>query len=207
MKRLLGFALCLLLCLGCAQKQGDPNTVTVWHWMTDRNDAFQELAKKYEQQTGIKVKISLFAPSDVYTKKITASTQANILPDIFGILDTKKTFSDFIKYGYIADLTAEFEADNAQWKESIFEKALSSNTFEKGNVYGIKPGIYGVPLDVTIMQMLYNKKLLAKAGYQNPPQTFQEFIEVSQALRRVGIPSMVSGWGETWMIEDRKSVV
>lgn len=175
--------------------------ITVWHWMTDRDRAFQELATRYEQKTGIKVKIDLFAPSDVYSKKVTASTQAKILPDIFGILDTKKTFSDFIKYGYVANLSYEFEKDNARWKNSLFEKALSSNMFEENNSYGVKPGIYGVPLDVTTIQMLYNKKLLRTAGYQTPPKTFEEFIEVSQALKRVGIPGLVSGWGEIWMVD------
>jgi len=197
---IIGVALFYWMFSGGGKKGAGADTVTVWHWMTDRNDAFQELAKRYEQQTGIKVKIDLFAPSDVYTKKVTASTQANILPDIFGILDTKKTFSDFIQYGYVADLTAEFEKDDARWKKSIFEKALSSNAFEEGNTYGVKPGIYGVPLDVTTIQMLYNKKLLKTAGYQSPPKTFQEFIEVSQALKRVGIPRMVSGWGEVWLV-------
>jgi len=81
LKRILSIILCLLFALGCAQKKGDPNTITVWHWMTDRNDAFQVLAQKYEAQTGVKVKIDLFAPSDAYTQKVTASTQANILPD------------------------------------------------------------------------------------------------------------------------------
>jgi len=198
---LLGAVCLFVLFSDSLQKKNDPNTITVWHWMTDRNNAFQELAKSYEQQTGVKIKIDLFAPSDTYSKKITASSQAKILPDIFGILDTKNTFSDFIKYGYVADLTAEFEKDNAWWKKSIFEKALSSNTFVEGNTYGVKPGIYGVPLDVTTIQMLYNKNLLEKAGYQSPPKTFQEFIEVSQALKRVGISRMVSGWGELWMLD------
>jgi len=201
LKRILSILVCLLAFLGCAQNNSDPNTITVWHWMTDRNDAFQELAKKYEEQTGIKVKIDLFAPSDAYTQKITASTQAKILPDVYGILDTKKTFSDFIRYGYVADLTDEYQKNNAQWEKSIFTEALNSNRFKEGNVYGIKPGIYGVPLDVTNLQMLYNKKLLKKAGYDEPPTTFQEFIEVSQALKRVGIAAMVSGWGELWMTD------
>ena len=201
MKRLLSIALCLLTSFGCVQRDGDPNTITVWHWMTDRDKALQELAQRYEAQTGIRVKIDLFAPSDSYTQKITASTQAKILPDIFGILDTKATFADFIKYGYVADLTAEFQTDGGQWESSFFEKALNSNRFEEGNTYGIKPGIYGVPLDVTNIQMLYNKKLLEVAGYKSPPQTFQEFVEISQALNRVGIAGLVSGWGELWMMD------
>ena len=98
-------------------KGSDPDTITVWHWMTDRDDALQELAKRYKQQTGIKVKIDLFAPSETYSKKITASSQAKILPDIYGILDTKNVISEFVKYGYVSDLTAEFEEDDAQVEE------------------------------------------------------------------------------------------
>ena len=201
MKRLLSIALCLLTTVSCAQRSGDQNTITVWHWMTDRDKAFKELARRYEAQTGIKVKIDLFAPSDSYTQKITASTQAKILPDIFGLLDTKSTFADYIKYGYVADLTAEFQANGGQWESSFFEKALNSNRFEEGNTYGIKPGIYGVPLDVTNIQMVYNKKLLEIAGYKSHPKTFEEFIEMGQALHRVGIAGMVSGWGELWMMD------
>jgi ABC-type glycerol-3-phosphate transport system substrate-binding protein len=201
LKKLFSAAICLLLFLGCAQNKGDLSTITVWHWMTDRNVAFQELAKRYEQQTGVKVKIDLFAPSDAYTQKVTASTQAKILPDVYGILDTKKTFADFIRYGYVADLTEEYQKNNAEWEKSIFAEALNSNRFGENNEYGIKPGIYGVPLDVTNLQMLYNKRLLKIAGYDRPPKTFQEFIEVSRALKRVGIPVMVSGWGELWMAD------
>ena len=197
----IGVALLCWMFSGGGGKNAGRDTITVWHWMTDRNDAFEELAKRYKQQTGIEVKFDLFAPSDVYSKKITASTQADILPDIFGTLDTKKTFADFIQYGYIADLTAPYQENNAQWEKILFSEALDSNRFKEGNVYGIKPGIYGVPLDVTNLQMLYNKKLLKKAGYDQPPRTFQEFIEVGQALKRVGISVLVSGWGELWMLD------
>ncbi len=207
MKKSIGVTLAVLLAMATIfmflespQKKGDPNVVTVWHWMTDRDAALKELAKRYKRQTGVEIRMNLFAPSDVYTKKITASTQANILPDIFGVLDTKKTLSDFVRYGYIADLTEAFGENDHQWKESLFEKALSANTFEANNTYGVKAGIYGVPLDVTTIQMLYNKELLEKAGYKTPPKTFKEFIEVSSALRRVGIPGMVSGWGELWLV-------
>jgi len=197
----IGICVMIWMFSGGGKKGSGADTITVWHWMTDRDDAFQTLAKRYEEQTGIKVKIDLFAPSDVYSKKITSSTQAKILPDIFGILDTKKTFSEFVKYGYVADLTEEYQKNNSQWENSFFPEALNSNRFEEGNVYNIKAGLYGVPLDVTNLQMLYNKRLLERAGYKKPPKTFEEFIAISLALRRVGISGMVSGWGELWMIE------
>jgi len=195
------FILCLAAISACAQRRAASNTVTVWHWMTDRHDAFQELARRYEAQTGIKIKIDLFAPSDSYKQKIIASAQANILPDIFGVLETKKVFADFIKYGYVADLTDEFQKNNAEWQNRIFEKALSASRYDEKNAYGVRPGMYSVPLDVTTIQMLYNKRLLQVAGYEKPPETFAEFIEAGRALRRVGIAGMVSGWGELWMPE------
>ena len=201
MKKFIPLILSLFLFMGCGVKPVDDKSIEVWHWMTDRHEAFQHLAAQYKLQTGINVNVELFAPSDAYTQKITASTQAKILPDIYGILDTKETFAKFIKYGYVADLTPAFEENNGEWEKVMFPKALDSNRFKPDNVYEVKPGIYGVPLDVTNIQMIYNKKLLEKAGYNKPPQTFEEFIEVSQALKRVGLNAMVSGWGELWMMD------
>ncbi|MBP9853372.1 MAG: extracellular solute-binding protein [Candidatus Omnitrophica bacterium] len=187
--------------MGCAKVEDTSNKIVLWHWMTDRDKAFQTLAAKYEQLTGVKVQIQLFAPPDTYSQRITASAQANTLPDIFGILDKKEIFADFIKYNFVANLTEEFNKNNSEWEASIFPKALDVNRFTADNIYGVEPGIYGVPIDVTNIQMLYNKKLLQKAGIKQPPQTFDEFLEAIDALKRVGVPGLVSGWGEIWMTD------
>lgn len=187
--------------LSCGQPKSDPNTIIIWHWMTDRQDAFEELALQYENQTGIKVQFDLYAPSDAYSQKIIASAQSRQLPDIFGILDKKEVFAEFIKNGFVANLTFAFEANNGLWTKAIFPKALNGDRFEVGNIYGVIPGIYGVPLDVTNHQMLYNRKFLERAGIRKPPRTFNEFLEDAAILRRIGIPVFVSGWGERWMIE------
>jgi len=200
-KKVLIILLLTLVCLGCAKKQKDTNTVTLWHWMTDREEVLQELAKRYEEQTGIKIKIDLYAPSDSYTRKVIASAQAKVLPDIFGILDKKEVFAAFIKNGFVSELTSEFAKNNSEWEKSLFPKALDINRFEEDNVYGVKPGIYGVPLDITNIQMLYNKKLLKKAGFDRPPKTFDEFLVMIGALKRIGITGFVSGWGELWLAD------
>ncbi len=176
-------------------------TVTVWHWMTDRQDAFQKLAAQYEQQTGVKVAFELYAPSDAYSQKIVAAAQARVLPDIFGILDKKEIIASFIQSGFVADLTADFKAENGAWEKSLYEKALNVNRFDEGNIYKVTPGIYGVPIDVTNIQMLYNKNLLKKAGIAAPPKTFDDFLAAGAALKRVGVPGFVSGWGELWMAD------
>ncbi len=195
------FSLILIVLAGCSQPPKPSNKIILWHWMTDRNDTFQKLAQEYQQQTGVEVNIQLFAPSDAYSQKVIAAAQANVLPDIYGVLDKKSIVADFIKAGLVTDLTGAMDADGGQWKNSLFDKALADKSFEAGNIYGVTPGIYGVPIDVTNEQMLYNKRLLAKAGIKTPPQTFDEFVRDAQALKRVGITPFVSGWGELWLLD------
>lgn len=186
---------------GCAKAPSAKNEISVWHWMTDRHEIFLKLAQKYEQQTGIKVHFELYAPSDAYSQKIVAAAQAKVLPDIFGILDKKEIFASFIQSGFVADLTESFKANGAAWEKSLFPKALSVNRFEPGNIYNVKAGLYGVPIDVTNIQMLYNRSLLKKAGINQSPKNFEEFLIDIQALKKIGVPGLVSGWGELWMVD------
>lgn len=207
-------ALCIssmVLIVGCQQREPSAvsrppqssKKIVVWHWMTDREDVFQELAKRYESQTGTKVVFELYAPSETYSQKVRAAAQAQTLPDIFGLLADKRDFASFVKAGHVASLTAVMEENNAAWRKQFFAKALSVNEFVEGNEYSVEPGVYGVPLDVMNIQMLYNKKLFAKAGLdpERPPRTWEEFIEAGQKLKAAGIEGLVSGWGEIWMID------
>jgi len=197
------------LIAGCATQPKDLKTITVWHWMSDREDALIELAKRYESQSGVRVKFDLYAPSEIYSQRVKASAQTNTLPDIYGILGEKRDFASFINSGYVADLSPalgranEFSSTVSDWKGLFFQKALAVNEFLEGNEYDVKPGIYGVPIDVTTIQMVYNKKLYAKAGLDpaRPPATWEEFISHSRTLKSKGIPRFVSGFGEIWMIE------
>ncbi len=173
--------------------------------MSDREEAFQSLAKRFENDVGIKVRFELYAPSEIYSQRIKASAQTNTLPDIYGILGEKRDFASFVKSGYVADLTEALgrKDGTAVWKDVLFEKALSVNEFLPGNEYGVAPGIYGVPLDVTTIQMVYNKRLYREAGLdpEAPPETWDEFVAHCQVLKSKGIPRFVSGFGEIWMID------
>jgi len=193
----------LVLSAGCASKSESGKSITVWHWMTDREPAFRELAARYEAKTGIKVAFELYAPSDAYSQKVRAAAQGANLPDIFGILGEKRDFSSFIKAGFILDLTPYMSEENSKWKNSFFAKALAVNEFAEGNSYGITPGIYGVPIDIMTIEMLYNKSLFKQLGLNpnRPPQTFEEFLDIGPKLKAAKLEGLVSGWGEIWMID------
>lgn len=209
MKKFLSLALIVALAVGfgCARKKTPAvkkaKKVALWHWLTDREETLNELAKRYKQISGIEIKCELYAPSDAYSQKIMAAGQARALPDIYGILGEKRIFAAFIKAGHIADLTPYMTENNNAWKNMIFKKALEVNEFLPGNEYGVVPGIYGVPIDVMNIQMLYNKKLFRDAGLdpELPPKTWDEFISALEKLKEAGIKGFVSGWGETWLID------
>lgn len=192
--------------VGCEGKDLTAKSVkrlTVWHWMTDRQLAFEELAKRYEAATGVKVNFELYAPSDAYSQKVRAAAQGATLPDIFGVLGEKRDFASFIKASYILDLTPYMDESQGAWRKEFFAKALAVNEFSEDNSYGIKPGVYGVPIDITSIEMVYNKDLFKKLGLnpQKPPLTFTEFLEIGKKIKAANMQGLVSGWGELWMID------
>ena len=48
----------------------------------------------------------------------------------------------------------------------------------------IKGRLWGIPTAVSVYQLVYNKKLLAAAGYRAPPRTLQELTRVAGAITR-----------------------
>ncbi len=196
--------------MGCGQffsssKRGEDqsNQIVMWHWLTDKEEVLEELAKEYYEKTGVKVKMELFAPSEAYNQKVIASAQTNTLPDIYGILGSKRDFANFVKAGHVVNLSEEMEKDNASWKNRFFETALESVSFVAGNEFGVPEGVYGVPIDVINIQYIYNKKIFRKAGLNpdNPPQTFEEFLNAVEKIRSVGYQGLVSGFSEPWLVD------
>ena len=193
------FAVCLFT--GCETKESKPKAdVVIWHWMTDRQAAFEKLADQYFKETGIRIVFETYAPTDVYKNKISAAATASLLPDIFNPMGDRKEIASYINAGFIADLTDDMNIDG--WKDIFFEKALAQNTFEPGNEWNVKPGMYAVPLDVNSLMIYYNKDLFEQAGLdpENPPATWPEFIEAGKKLRAENIQPFVSGFGEGWLI-------
>lgn len=204
---LLSLVFCLFVSgiAGCSGKEKTQakKTLTIWHWMTDRGPAFQELARRYEEKNGVKVNFELYAPSDAYAQKVRAAAQGMNLPDIFSVLGEKYDFSAFIKAGHISDLNAYMKENNQEWKKRFYAKALAVNEFTEGNAYNVQPGIYGVPIDIMTIMMLYNKDLFRELGLNpnRPPLTWEDFINIGKKLKEAKKQGLVSGWGEIWMID------
>jgi ABC-type glycerol-3-phosphate transport system substrate-binding protein len=174
--------------------------VVIWHWMTDRQDAFEKLTEQYFEETGVAVSFELYAPSDVYKNKISAASTADILPDVFNPMVSMKELASYVNAGHIENLNVDMEKNG--WKDIFFEKALNNNSFGKNNEWGIEAGIYGVPIDVSSLMIYYNKDLFVKAGLdpEVTPKTWEEFIEYGKKLKAAGVQPFVAGFGEGWII-------
>jgi len=182
---------------GCQKRE--KKELVIWHWMADRQKAFEELAKKYEEEQGLKVRFELFFPPEAYSQKIQAAAAAGDLPDLFGILGEKKIFASFIKGGYVEDLTPYLEENNGEWKRKFIKISLEFNEFKKNNPYGVKEGIYAIPIDMMSIQFLVNKKILKEIGGEIP-STWQEFITLAKKAKEKGKWGFICGWGESWFI-------
>jgi raffinose/stachyose/melibiose transport system substrate-binding protein len=196
------FAFAIVLS-GCLQKNRiDKPTLTLWHWMTDRETPFKELAKKYEAKTGIKINLELYAPSEAYAQKVRVAAQGANLPDIFAILGEKRDLASFIKAGLILDLTSYMQEDSFRWEGLFYPKAIAVNSFSKDDSYGVSPGIYGVPIDIMTIQMLYNKSLFKSLGLNpnNPPKDFTEILNIAKKIKEEGLQGFVSGFSEVWLV-------
>ncbi|MBN2482893.1 MAG: extracellular solute-binding protein [Candidatus Omnitrophica bacterium] len=200
--KVLLFSLCTLLLWGCSQAPRTQGLV-VWHWLTDRQDALNDLAVQYQEKTGIPVEFKLFFPADIYSQKVIAAARAGNLPDIFGILGEKKILGSFIKAGHILDLTSYMEKDNHKWQNSFYPQTLAVTQFKKDNFYKVPPGTYAVPIDTTVMQFIYNRSVFQQVGLDpnRGPRTFDEFIAVAKQVKEnLGIDGFVCGWGEGWLL-------
>jgi ABC-type glycerol-3-phosphate transport system substrate-binding protein len=187
----------------CKSDRGpQPNKVLVWYWMTDREQAFLTLAKKYKETTGIDVEFQLYAPSDVYKQKVSVGAQTKSLPDVFGVLGDARELSNFAKAGHVANLKSVLEESTGAWKKTFYEGALQTSHYPAGNQFNVEEGYYGIPIDITTIPLIYNKKLFAKAGLnpEKAPTTWAEFIAAGTALKKSGVSGFVSGWGESWLI-------
>lgn len=192
-----------LILNACGVKEPKEKELVIWHWMSDRREAFQELGERYQQEKGLKVEFKLFSPPDIYSQKVIAAARGGNLPDVFGILGERKTLASFINAGYILNLAPYMERNKGQWKNSFYPQSLKLLIFAENNIYGVSSGIYGIPIDTTIMQFIVNKTLLAKAGLDpnKNPQTVDQFIAWAKAAKEnLDVVGFICGWGEGWLL-------
>ncbi len=132
------------------------------------------------------VKINITAlENEAFKAKLQTTMQGDDIPDLFqswggGMMAAQADA------GKLQDITTTM----APWASTINPGALS--------IYNYNGKQYGVPWDVGIMGMWYNKALFAKAGITAPPTTWDEFLADVDKLQAAGITPYALAGKDKW---------
>ncbi|MFG3016564.1 extracellular solute-binding protein [Streptomyces cinerochromogenes] len=142
------------------------------------------LAKKFEADTGIKVKI-VQMENDAYKSKMTALIASGKLPDIFhtwggGVLKQQ------VDAGLVEDLTDITKP----WADDLLPVAKEP--------YLMDGKVYGIPFDIGMIGFWYNKALFKKAGISTPPTTWSGFLDAVRQLKSAGVTPLALAGKEKW---------
>jgi len=172
-----------------ASKSGG-KTVKVFQLKVEINDALQQLAKKYEQEKGVKVDIQSVGGGADYGASLKAefAKGAESEPDIFMIQGA----GDYEIWKHKID-----DLSDQKWKDNAVKGTLDTVTFD-GKVYGMPAATEGYGL-------LYNKEILDKAGID--PKSINTFDKLKAAFEtldskkaELGIDNVISyTTKETWV--------
>ena len=92
-----------------------------------------------------------------------------------------------IEAGYIKDIS-EYKAD--------FEKAIYAAPL---NAYVVDGKLYGIPIQLSDVSIIYNKELLAKAGVDPASMaTWEGFLDAVKKIKDAGITPLIMGGGDKW---------
>ncbi|MEV7572175.1 extracellular solute-binding protein [Pseudarthrobacter sp. NPDC089323] len=166
---------------GCGSSggSGSENTVSFYSW--DNEASMKPVLDEFKKQNpSIDLKVSYGTPVQGYISTLQTRINSGTAADVFIITAENKT--EIMEGGFAKDLSGE------PWIGNIADAAKATYT-KDGKVYGAATASWGGGI-------LYNKDLLAKVGFTNPPETWDDFLALCKKLKDAGItPFYESGDG------------
>ncbi len=170
-------------------------TITFWgSYGNGGNSSQQDVLNKtlipsFEaSHPGIKVEY-VDVPYDDLLQKLTTSAAADELPDLVRAdLGWVPRFADLGVLVPLSDVMPDFQ----ELADATFPGVLATNLFE-GKYYGL-------PLDTNTRVLITNPEVLAKAGLDAPPATFEEFVAFGRALKGSDVNLFADGGLGAWNI-------
>jgi len=164
-----------------------PVTIEWWHITTaDPGKAvFQGIADAYmAAHPNVKINITILE-NEAFKTKLATTMQSGTVPDLFqswggGIMAAQADA------GMLKDITS----DVSSWSNTINPGALS--------IYAYKGKQYGIPWDMGMIGVWYNKALFTKAGISAPPATWADFLTDVSKLKAAGIVPLAIAGKDMW---------
>lgn len=167
--------------------QSKTTLVNYFRGWGDLNTMWQEVATAFEKtHPDIKVRIVNVAYGDYFTK-LEAMIAAGTSPDMV-FMDSSR-FPSFARKRLMKDLAPIIASDRSVRLDAFYPEALALGRY--------KGQLYGLPNDVAIHCMAYNKNLYAQVGLVEPEEdwTHDDLLEMAKRLTR---DTNGDGKPETW---------
>ncbi|GAA1996972.1 extracellular solute-binding protein [Microbacterium pumilum] len=161
---------------GAADDGGTSEPLTVWV-MGDTSDNFESLVAPFVKDTGIDVE-AVAVPWDSIDQKFTTAVASANGPDLLQIGISKlRTFADS---GALLSLDEEAIADYPNLASSNFIDGVA------GEATAIDGEVLSMPWVSDTRVLFYRSDILAEAGIDEPPATWDELREDAKALTARG---------------------
>ncbi|NLZ24282.1 sugar ABC transporter substrate-binding protein [Candidatus Dojkabacteria bacterium] len=175
-----GVLLLLNVILFALTRSGEkkPEEITLVYWgFWEEAEVMHPLLEKYEAENpGVKIfyskQTSKNYESRTYTRLEQGVTDTEPVPDILMIHNT--WLPKFQQY--LTSLPSSI-IDRNTYSQEFYPTALDDFTGRDG-------GIYAIPLQIDGLMIIYNKSLLSKEGYAEPPQDWDSFLEAAKRLTK-----------------------
>jgi multiple sugar transport system substrate-binding protein len=160
---------------GCGGGSEGGEGEIVFSWIPEQTGTLEKMIQRYNQENkdGVTVKFrEMPTDSTQHFDKLRTEFQAG--SDNIDVIGGDVIWpAQFAAPGYYLDLSDRF---TEEMRDEYLEAPLTANTFENK--------VYGVPW-YTDSGMLYHRKdLLEKAGFSEPPTTWDELTEQAQKIRK-----------------------
>lgn len=152
----------------------DGTTITMWTRAPTATFS-QTLIDAYNASHKNQVKLTVF-PADAYQQKVGTAAGAKQLPDI---LAADVVYApNYASKGLYLDLTARI--NELDFKDTLAPAHMKTATYDGKN--------YGVPHDIDLSAVFYNKVLFTRAGLdpEKPPTTLPEWVAAAEKIKALG---------------------
>jgi raffinose/stachyose/melibiose transport system substrate-binding protein len=171
------------------QKASSNKPVTINWWHIANNDPLKTIWKQAADQyhaahPNVTIKITVLE-NEAFKAKLTTNMQAGKPPDVF-----QSWGGGTLKEQADASLVKDISADSKPWIGTLNEAGVK--------LYQVDGKQYGVPYNLGVVGVWYNKKLFEKAGIDGPPTTWDEFLGDVEKLKGAGVTPLAVGEKDKW---------
>ena len=150
-----------------AESSGEKTKITFWYSHSgDEAAAFEAAIASYNASQD-KVEVEGLSVTD--HQNIIVAQSGSEAPDVIEV--SNQDIINYANNGLIETLNDKADADGYDVAGTYSAQALTANT--------LNDDLYGMPLAAMIIEMFYNKDILAEIGYDAPPTTMEELYEMA----------------------------